>query len=155
MLPNVLLTAAIRPLSASHFLRAVWNHSLQVAVLAERLARIPGRVQPSEAFLAGLVHDIDRMFVDCFPAAMKARYQRLIEGGCPATQVETVLTVTAHAKVGTQFLERWNFHSAICNAVSDHHFLVFGAPLASILYLAESQSEIAEDLPSVLRLHKL
>lgn len=38
--------------------REVWEHSLQVAAIARVLARRLGRINPDEAMLAGLVHDL-------------------------------------------------------------------------------------------------
>ncbi|MEO7651375.1 MAG: HDOD domain-containing protein, partial [Bryobacteraceae bacterium] len=59
-----LMVAAMRPFFAAARRPDLWEHSLLVAQLTEHLAVVSGCIDPSEAFLAGLVHDAGRVVLD-------------------------------------------------------------------------------------------
>ena len=62
-------------------LHRLWNHSLDVAQAAEMLAgQSQGKIDPDEAFLAGLVHDIGRLAFAIIPAQFLQRFNRLTDG---------------------------------------------------------------------------
>ena len=151
---KVLLAATFRSNFASMRLHQLWNHSLDVAQTAERLAmRSRMHLDPSEAFLAGLVHDVGRLAFSIMPAAFLERFYRLTDGGCPAVEVEICLSGLCHGEVGAQTLVQWKFPSALVDAVRWHHRPERSTSvLASLLYLAEFVSESEEDLPSAIRL---
>jgi putative nucleotidyltransferase with HDIG domain len=151
---KVLLAATFRSNFASMRMHQLWNHSLDVAETAERLA-MRSRVQldPSEAFLAGLVHDVGRLAFSIMPAAFLERFYRLTDRGCPAIEVEICLSGLCHGEVGAQTLVQWKFPGALVEAVRWHHRPErCSSSLASLLYLAEVVSESEEDLPSAIRM---
>lgn len=151
---KVLLAATIRGNFASMRLHQLWNHSLDVAQAAEQLARLSeSKIEAPEAFLAGLVHDVGRLAFSIMPATFLERFYRLTEGGCPPVQVEVCLSGRSHAEVGSDTLTQWKFPAPFCDAVRWHHSPErTSAPLASLLYLAESLTDSDEDLPSFARL---
>jgi putative nucleotidyltransferase with HDIG domain len=151
---KVLLAATFRSSFASLRMHHLWNHSLDVAQTAERLAtRSRMQLNPSEAFLAGLVHDVGRLAFSIMPAAFLERFYRLTDRGCPAVEVETCLSGLCHGEVGAQTLVQWKFPDALINAVRWHHRPErSSSALTSLLYLAEVASESEEDLPSAIRL---
>lgn len=151
---KILLAATIRGNFASMRLHQLWNHSLDVAQAAEQLARVcTTKIDPAEAFLAGLVHDIGRLAFAIMPAAFLERFSRLTEGGCPPIQVELCLSGRTHAEVGSDTLTQWKFPAAFVEAVRWHHAPErCASPLAGLLYLAECMSDSDEDLPSYARL---
>jgi putative nucleotidyltransferase with HDIG domain len=150
---QVLLAATIRANFASMRLHQLWNHSLDVAQAAEQLARrSESKTDPSEAFLAGLVHDIGRLAFAIMPAAFLERFYRLTDGGCPPLQVELCLSGRSHDEVGADTLAQWKFADHIAEAVRCHHVPERSPSLlASLLYLAESCADSDEDLPSYVR----
>ncbi len=152
---RVLLAAALRGtlrLPQSH---RIWNHSLDVAQTAEMLAlQCSSQVDPSQAFLAGLIHDIGRLAFSVMPAPFIERFHRLTDGGCPPVEVETCLSGRCHGEVGAETLAQWNFPVEIVDAVRWHHRPERSPlPLASLLYLAEFITDSQEDLPSYVRLN--
>jgi HD-like signal output (HDOD) protein len=151
---KVLLAATFRSNFASMRMHQLWNHSLDVAETAERLAmRSRMQLDPSEAFLAGLVHDVGRLAFSIMPAAFLERFYRLTDRGCPAIEVEICLSGLCHGEVGAQTLVQWKFPGALVEAVRWHHRPErCSSSLASLLYLAEVVSESEEDLPSAIRL---
>lgn len=152
---KVLLGATFRPVFASSRLHPLWNHSLDVAQACERLARSSSLpIDPSEAFLAGLVHDVGRLAFSIMPAAFLERFYRLTDGGCAPVQVEVCLSGLHHGEVGAETLKQWKFADTLVEAIRYHH-RPERSPLAlpSLLYLAEFISGSEEDLPSWVRLN--
>jgi HD-like signal output (HDOD) protein len=151
---NIAMAASLRPVFDRQNLRELWNHSLDAAQITEQLAAIGDCYSRSEAFLAGLVHDIGRMVMLQLPAGFQIRYQRLVEQGCPMHETETVLAGFTHADCGAAILEMLQFPPAIAKAVLNHHRLWDAASvLPALLYLAEFWCAEEEDLPSSIRLH--
>ena len=153
---KVLLAATFRSNFASMRMHQLWNHSLDVAQTAERLAmRSQMPLDPSEAFLAGLVHDVGRLAFSIMPAAFLERFYRLTDRGCPAVEVEICLSGLCHGEVGAQTLTQWKFPKELVEAVRWHHRPErCSSPIASLLYLAEVVSESEEDLPSAIRMQR-
>jgi putative nucleotidyltransferase with HDIG domain len=152
---RVLLAAALRGNFASPQTHHIWNHSLDVAQAAEMLAmRSSIKMDPSQAFLAGLIHDIGRLAFSIMPPAFMERFHRLTDGGCPPVEVEMCLSGRCHGEVGSETLEQWKFPAEIVEAVRWHHRPERSTlPLSSLLYLAEFITDSQEDLPSYIRLN--
>jgi putative nucleotidyltransferase with HDIG domain len=152
---RVLLAAAIRSNFSSPQSHRIWNHSLDVAQAAEWIAaHSKVRIDPAQAFLAGLIHDIGRLAFAIMPVAFQDRFQRLTDGGCPAVEVEMCLSGRSHSEVGAETLTQWKFPLEIVEAVRWHHRPERSSlPLASLLYLAEFAAEAQEDLPSFVRMN--
>ena len=152
---RVLLAAAIRGNFSTPQAHQLWNHSLDVAQTAELVAMHASvTIDPSQAFLAGLIHDIGRLAFAIMPVAFQERFQRLTDGGCPPAEVEMCLSGRCHGEVGAETLAQWKFPSEIIEAVRWHHRPERSAlPLSSLLYLAEFVSESQEDLPSYVRMN--
>lgn len=150
---RVLLAAALRANFSTPLAHRIWNHSLDVAQTAELLAQhSSSNVDPSRAFLAGLVHDIGRLAFAIMPVAFQERFQRLTDGGCPVVQVEMCLSGRNHGDIGAETLTQWKFPLEIIEAIRWHHRPERSTlPLTSVLYLAEFITESQEDLPSFLR----
>ena len=152
---RVLLAAAIRGNFSSPQTHQLWNHSLDVAQTAEMVAMHASvKIDPSQAFLAGLIHDIGRLAFAIMPLAFQERFQRLTDGGCPPVEVEMCLSGRCHGEVGSETLTKWKFPAEIIEAVRWHHRPERSElPLSSLLYLAEFVTESQEDLPSYVRMN--
>ncbi len=152
---RVLLAAAIRGNFSSPQGHQLWNHSLDVAQTAELLALHSSvKIDPSLAFLGGLIHDIGRLAFSIMPVAFQDRFQRLTDGGCPPVEVEMCLSGRCHGEVGAETLTQWKFPQEIIEAVRWHHRPERSElPLSSLLYLAEFVTESQEDLPSYVRMN--
>src|SRR5207244_266080 len=143
----------LRPVFASRNLYDLWNHSLEAAQVAEELALTSKCIDPSEAFLAGLIHDIGRLAFSLLSCDFQARRQRLSEYGCPPVLVELALTGTCHAEIGAELLRVWALPAQIVDAVKFHHDPQESAgPLAALLYVTELRTMPDEDLPSFIKL---
>jgi len=135
---RVVCAAALRGLYQAPNLHALWNHSLDVAESAVRIARQSRLVDCGEAFLAGLVHDIGKLAILNLPAEVVAQRNRLTRDGCPARIVERVILGEDHTTIGARALRNWRFAENIPAAIENHHTPeLYPSPLCSVLYLAE------------------
>lgn len=152
---RVMLAAAIRGNFSSPQAHQLWNHSLDVAQTAELVAlHSSAKIDPSHAFLAGLIHDVGRLAFTLMPVTFHDRFQRLTDGGCPPVEVEMCLSGRCHGEVGAETLAQWKFPPEIIEAVRCHHRPERSElPLSSLLYLAEFVTESQEDLPSYVRMN--
>jgi putative nucleotidyltransferase with HDIG domain len=150
---RVLTAVAMRPVLHSPRLEQLWPHSLQVADLAEQVAANSGVVDPGEAYLAGLLHDVGRIALLAISLYDAARLHGLKELSCPAVYAESLLLRTDHSALGAEIGRIWRLPEATVEAICYHH-----APeatrnrMAHVLYIAEYLSGSDEDLPSHLRM---
>lgn len=151
---KVVTSAALRPLfGGSPRLLETWPHSLKVADLSEQLAGVSGKIDPAEAYLAGLLHDVGRIALLSMPVYDSARLQGLESGGCYQVYAENLLLRTDHAALGARIANSWRLPEPMVSAIRQHHRPESAeSPLAHLLYLAEFLSGSEEDLPSVVRL---
>ncbi|MBI4906753.1 MAG: HDOD domain-containing protein [Acidobacteria bacterium] len=150
---RVITAAAFRPMFQSPLVRPLWNHSLEVARLAEALARTTDKVDAEEAFLAGLMHDIGRLALWKLHSKLSVQYAALLEQGCEPMFAETVLCGFDHTQSGREVAAHWRLPQNLAQAVEFHHQPErTDSLLARVLYLAEHCSGSNEDLPSLSRL---
>jgi HD-like signal output (HDOD) protein len=148
----VLIAASVKRLFTTAKLREVWNHSLDASEIARGIAKLSGRVNPEEAFLSGLVHDIGRLAMALLPEKFQSRSSRLLQQGCELSIVERALCGSTHAQLGATALERWNFPRHLIDGVRFHHQPeACPSPIAAVLYLTERCSSPNEDIPSIAR----
>ncbi|MBI1786641.1 MAG: HDOD domain-containing protein [Acidobacteria bacterium] len=150
---KVLTASVLRPLFGTAKTGEIWKHSLIMAQFCERLAVICGLVDPKEAFLAGLVHDVGRLAMEKMTGDAAAARERMLRQGCEPMFIEKILCRFDHADLGADILQRWNFPEAIVEAVRSHHQPEQRhSPFAALLYLGEYWTGAEEDLPSAARL---
>lgn len=104
----------------------LWMHSIGAAVWARELAPlIHPAVDPEEAFISGLLHDIGKVVL-C--SHMKGRYRQILvlarEKGIRIHEAEKELLGYDHAEVSRWMLEQWKIPELYCNVVSYHHWPV-------------------------------
>jgi putative nucleotidyltransferase with HDIG domain len=150
---RIIYAASIRPLFASTRFRNMWHHSLTAAQTAEALAELSQAVDPKEAFLAGLVHDIGRLAMAMLPDKFQSRFEHFNSVGCEPFLVERVLSGFSHAQAGARALSSWKFPDQFVEGVRFHHEPEKSdGKLASILFLTEHWTGGQEDVPSIVRL---
>ena len=124
-------------------LRAVWEHSVQVAAIARALAgSVPG-VMPDQAMLAGLIHDIGTL-----PILYRAEERdELLETPGLLDQ----LIARLHTRIGGAILKHWKFPEALVAVAAEHENLERthdgGPDLVDLVQVANLQSHIDTDHP--------
>lgn len=95
-------------------LRALWDHSLMVALAAKRLAT-RASVEAEAVFLAGLLHDIGRLVV--LKSIDDLQTKQNID--VTAAVLEELVEVL-HCELGHDALVGWNLPEALC-LIAKHH----------------------------------
>ncbi len=99
-----------------------WIHSLAAACCARALITICDGVDPDDAFLAGLLHDLGKMILDQY---MPTEYQQILQDanleGIPIRKGESQVLKIGHTYVGNRIGSQWELPSSLCDSVGDHH----------------------------------
>ena len=127
------------------YLTGIWQHSVHVAALAHMLARVRTRANPDDAFLAGLLHEIGKLYI-----LMRAKDDAELLAS--AAELSSVLAAW-HPRVGRAVLEAWELSAELAAAVGDHETCQLAAndppTLTEIVavanYLAEHSEAASND----------
>lgn len=110
-----------------------WKHALAVACAARELARLRsgGTLDPEDAFVAGLLHDLGKVALDTiFPKAYdRIAAQTNHARGDIADNERAVLGVD-HTVAGRRLGERWHLPRDLCEAIWLHHLAADALPNA-------------------------
>ncbi len=93
-------------------LRKIWEHSTEVAAIAHALASQFTKLQPDQAMLAGLIHDIGAL-----PILTRAEeHPELLEDEATLDRI----IESVHTTIGAEILRKWNFPEELI-AVAEQH----------------------------------
>ncbi len=144
---KIMMALALRPIFASAQMLEIWKHSIWMAQFCEGLARSTGFMEPEEALLLGLVHDIGRIALQNQHRDGLTIMGRLAERGCPAVYIERLLFGRDHAGIGSAVLHSWQFPDDLVEGVRFHHQPADSESVwAAALFAAEFWAETDEDL---------
>jgi HD-like signal output (HDOD) protein len=104
---------------ARKLMNALWRHSVACGLGAKWLAACGGiDVQPNEAFFAGLLHDVGKLFIITVIEKLKKSNQ--IKQLPSAAVIDEVID-SLHCKHGYVLMKNWNLPEKYCRIVRDHH----------------------------------
>ena len=122
-----------------------WSHSIATAAASSVVAR-KLQLQPSEAFSAGLLHDLGAALLYRQDGKGYAEVKRQVtEGTATLLDAEREVFGTSHADAGAAVLDAWRFPPVFVQAVATHHddpYAVLGS-LGRIVLAGET---LAHDL---------
>jgi HD-like signal output (HDOD) protein len=99
-----------------------WRHSLLTASASRILALKKKPALESDAFSAGLIHDVGKLVLDAYVLDRKAEFERLTAGGRNSMLVaEQRLLGLDHADIGYEVCQHWNIPETISQAIKYHH----------------------------------
>jgi putative nucleotidyltransferase with HDIG domain len=124
-LQSFMFEISARPVFESHdrtissLGRALWTHSVAVALLARAIVRRVGDPNPEAAYLAGLLHDIGKplmatMLLDAEHRLFNVRTRNWL---FPATWLGLIAKV--HRRVGIALADAWRLPDLVVNTVRD------------------------------------
>ncbi len=106
--------------SLRELVSSVWRHSVHTAVVAHMLARVRAKLNADEAFLAGLLHEIGKLYI-----LMRAKEN--VEVLASDEGVQSVLAAW-HPRLGRAVIEAWELSPELATAVGDHQSCSLTAP---------------------------
>ncbi len=98
-----------------------WAHSVATAIAADHIARhakIPNR---SEAYMAGLLHDVGKLVLAQHGPSLYCEVRTLIAQEYTPISAEREILGRDHAELGARFLSRWSLPDELVDAVAKHH----------------------------------
>ncbi len=101
-----------------------WKHSLGVASAAQRLARARPelKVDPDEAFVAGLLHDLGKVALNAvFPKAYERIVTRAEETRADIADCERAVLGVDHTVAGRHLAKRWGLPDELQEVIWLHH----------------------------------
>lgn len=101
-------------------------HSLSTASVARQLSSVyaKGQVDPSDAYIAGLLHDFGKAVFAQFMAPEFAKALAIsADNGIPLHQAETEVIGADHTVVGSMLATKWQFPDHLVACIRDHHNL--------------------------------
>jgi putative nucleotidyltransferase with HDIG domain len=115
------MRAYIRSPLRFSILRSCWNHSLATALLSQELAVACG-LPGSEAYTAGLLHDIGRIgLMACYPVEYGNMLSVSAEHAFDILQSERDLFDLDHCQAGAWLAAEWGLPPDIAVAAEHHH----------------------------------
>jgi HD-like signal output (HDOD) protein len=96
-----------------------WYHSISCAIISERLARRISLINPDEAFLSGLLHDLGILLMDeYFPAVFSHILNLTTEHSAEFIAEEKMSMGITHIDFTVELFERWKIPTTITRGIS-------------------------------------
>jgi putative nucleotidyltransferase with HDIG domain len=100
----------------------MYQHAVGTAVVAETLAAATGRVKPSLAYTAGLIHDIGKVVLDQHvSSALPYFYRELFENRSDVMSIERSTFGIDHCETGGLLASNWELPGSMREAMRYHH----------------------------------
>ena len=128
-LKSVVVTASVKQVYHPYGLteKLLWEHSFGAGLAARLIAQELRQINPDEAFLGGLFHDIGKQIMNFLD---KDKFQEVMQmcfnDGIPFAQAEQLLFHYTHEDAGALVIKKWNFPEHLIKAVQAHHSLDLG-----------------------------
>lgn len=119
----------------------IYHHAVGTAIIAEEIARVTEKVDPSLAYTGGLLHDIGKVVLDQhIQAVFPLFYRQFYEEGKSSLEVEKSIFGIDHQDAGSTLAHRWSFPESLLEIIKHHHQPENGVQfkvLVHIIYLAD------------------
>lgn len=144
------VAAAYRKIKTPHIdMRRFWRLAARRALLARLIALEAPHVDPTRAFVAGLLADVGHLLLHLgIPVPALDAQMRAQQCGMPVNEVETALLGFDYAQVGAVLVRRWRHCSKIENAIEFHTRPLIASEArgdACTLHVASRLAEAIED----------
>jgi HD-like signal output (HDOD) protein len=123
-----------------------WRHSLIVGTASKIIALEKHPDLESDAFAAGLIHDVGKLILDPHVYARKEAFDRFTAGGRNSMlAAEQRILGFDHAEIGFEVCRHWNIPVGISHAIQGHHNPTRsdGDALTYMVYMANAISNVA------------
>ncbi len=127
-LKSVVVAASLKQVYHPYGLteKLLWEHSFGAGLAARLIAAELRKVNPDEAFLGGLFHDIGKQIMNFLD---KGKFQEVMQlcynEGLSFEEAERMIFPYNHEEAGALVIRKWNFPDQLTKAVLAHHTLDF------------------------------
>jgi HD-like signal output (HDOD) protein len=102
--------------------RDLWDHSVGVAILSRELAVYSGAIDPEDAFLAGMLHDVGLLLAAQSEVKKSEQLFAAAESrSLPFTDVEQKVFGFNHSELGERLSQNWKFPDYVAAVIRWHH----------------------------------
>ena len=119
----------------------IYHHAVGTAAVAEKLAQVTGKTQPTLAYTAGLLHDIGKVVLDQYiHSAFPLFYRQIHKEDRDFIASEKEILGIDHTQVGSELARSWSFPESLIEAINYHHWpenTHQSIELVHIVYLAD------------------
>ena len=119
----------------------IYHHAIGTAIVAEKLANLTGKISPSLAYTAGLLHDIGKVVLDQYIFAdFPLFYRQINEERRNFIEVEKNEFGIDHTEVGGDLAHSWSLPESLVETIRYHHNpenTLKNTELVHIVYLAD------------------
>ena len=123
---SIVLSVGLKPMLMTNSGKLLWEHSIRTAVACQMLSKSLGGVDPDEAFVMGLLHDVGKAVMEGANKDAIKEITRLTSLGADILQAEKMFFGFTHTELGRELVVRWKLPQIIGTAIRYHH-----NPLAS------------------------
>lgn len=145
---NIVLSATVvrmfKSVKGGPFLsfRELWGHSVNCAVAARTIASQVANLDPEEAFVGGLLHDVGMVvLIDKLQEDLEKIVELAKKEEIPFVEAERRYWKHTHARIGAVLARKWKLPAAVVQATEQHHSFSSESasyPLTAVVHLADS-----------------
>ena len=100
----------------------IYHHAIGTAIISEKIATETQTVNPSLAYMAGLLHDIGKVVLDQYiQGAFPLFYRQLHEEDKNFAETEKAILGFDHCDIGTRLAQQWSFPESVMETIAFHH----------------------------------
>ena len=134
------LSRFLRRAGKSEAMRRLWRHNLACALASRHLAEADS-LDPTEAYFAGLFHEVGRL---ALLVQDPARYDQALAQGENLEEMERGRFGIDFSEAGAWVIEKWRLPNSLVEVVLEHHNP--GEQASRMTLLVHSACEIADQL---------
>lgn len=124
---------------------ALLDHTLAVAILARRIVSLIDAANADEAFLAGLIHDLGKLFLAAIdPDAYRQVLVDAAEQHCDPVLHERLAFGCDHAEIASRLCELWDLPPTLTRVIRMHHAPVQETSIDLALAAANALAQLLE-----------
>lgn len=116
-----------------------WRHSIGCGILCMNIGKEVGYTDGERLYLAGLLHDIGRLFMMTeTPGMMRDAIHLSGMENCPLYEAELSVFGFDHCQAGAQMMQTWNCPQFLIDSIGGHHAPDCPNIESCIIYVADT-----------------